>query len=438
MDDDAIILTAAVEQLTAQANADKKYRRYYDGNHDLSFATPKFRSTFGAMFSAFAENLCPTVVDEMTDRLTIESFVSDDGKEQQTVDDAMDIWRANRMDRRQDEVHKEAAKVGNAFLIVWPDEDNKPVFYPNQSNMMTVRYDPEAPGRVLWAAKWWQQDDKKIRLNLYRPDAIVKYITRNPVTDGTLPKVLTAFEPYTVEREPWPLTHEWGVVPVFHFGNNAGVGEFGRSELHDVIPLQDALNKSVADMMVGGEFVALPQRVITGWEPEIDEETGKPKKLPSELDKWLAFASNDVNVAQLPAADMSQFLDAQAKFRTSIAVVSRTPLHHVNPLSGQWPSGEALGTAESPLVKKVGKRQVSFGNVWEDAMTLALRMAGKEPPPLSANWQEAETRSDNDRVNRVVQLTNAGASLEGAMRVESYSDDQVSVATAVAVDGIEQ
>ena len=33
--------------------------RYYNGLHDLRFATEKFENTFGTLFREFALNLCP-------------------------------------------------------------------------------------------------------------------------------------------------------------------------------------------------------------------------------------------------------------------------------------------------------------------------------------------------------------------------------------------
>ena len=57
------------------------------------------------------------------------------------------------------------------------------------------------------------------------------------------------------------------MVPVVPFPN-LGEGSFGMSELRDVVPLQDALNKTLLDMLVGSESQALPQRYALGLEIE--------------------------------------------------------------------------------------------------------------------------------------------------------------------------
>src|SRR5205085_5557231 len=124
------------------------------------------------------------------------------------------------------------------------------------------------------------------------PDRIEKYISRNP-TEGWLPDAgdfvpagTRASLPARVnnerdERAGSPRSGEsvtadvipnpFGVVPVFHFANNADLGQPGRSELEAAIPVQDGLNKSVLDMLVAMEFSAYRQRWAAGIEIEYDE-----------------------------------------------------------------------------------------------------------------------------------------------------------------------
>jgi hypothetical protein len=421
---------AALAQFRARAKGYALATDYYEGNHRLAFATRKFHDTFGWLFSAFADNLCASVVDALADRLALTGFgvdgaAPDDAGAQQVSDDAWAIWNANRMDRRSGMVHLEAPKTGDAYVIVWPNREGSPRLDPQRANEMTVRYDPEEPGVLRWAVKAWREDDGRVRLNLYYPDRIVKYITRRAPKGAGLPDKAEAFEPYQPIGETWPLANEWGVVPVFAFANNAGEGELGQSELRDVIPLQDALNKAIADMLVAMEFVALPQRWITGWTPPIDPDTKQPVQLQMAIERFLTFGGKDIALGQFPAADLSQFLKAQDSFRQEIAAVSRTPLHFIVPSTGTPPSGEALKTAESPLLAKVADRQVAWGNRWEDCLMLALRMSGYgDVPQLSARWKDATPRDDAQRPAEVQALTAAGATIRGAAIVAGYSEEQ--------------
>ena len=62
---------SALASLHVRAPDYALYRAYYDGQHRLAFATDKFRDAFGTILRSFADNLCPTVVDAVADRLEV-------------------------------------------------------------------------------------------------------------------------------------------------------------------------------------------------------------------------------------------------------------------------------------------------------------------------------------------------------------------------------
>ena len=59
----------ALEDLRPSRTRYARTERYYDGDHDLAFATEKFVNTFGTLFREFALNLCPVVCDAVRDKL---------------------------------------------------------------------------------------------------------------------------------------------------------------------------------------------------------------------------------------------------------------------------------------------------------------------------------------------------------------------------------
>lgn len=191
--------------------------RYYSGDHDLTFATEKFQNAFGSLFGEFAMNLCPAIVDAVKDKLIVRGFSVDDpvvssqrvavsskqsavgsSRTANSIDsdnsmqagslrsDANRIWRRNRMAIRAGELHKEVLKCGDAYMIVWPDARGRAVMYPNRAANVSVTYDKDSPGKIAWAAKYWRTADKRIRLNLFYPDRIEKYVSRNE-SEGALP-----------------------------------------------------------------------------------------------------------------------------------------------------------------------------------------------------------------------------------------------------------
>ena len=386
---------------------------YYDGRHRLAFATDKFRSAFGSLIKAFAENLCPSVVDTTADWLQVSGFAAES---EDLTARAGEIWKRNRMDRRAGEVHTEALKSGDAYVIVWPGADGLPRLYPQQADQVCVYYDEEEPGRVTKAAKvFWSEDLLAWRANLYYPDRIEKYVGPNAGKQGyaAFPLGSTSFVTYQPAGETWPLANVWGRVPVCHFANNAATGLPGVSELANIIPLQDGLNKSITDMLVAMEFVALPQRWITGLEIDIDPATGKPVA-PFETgpERVWAVGAPDAQFGQFPGADLTSFMGAQDGFRMAIARVSRTPLHLLGlQTGGDWPSGEALKTAEGPLSSKVGDRQIAFGNTWEDVIGLALQMDGMAGwAELSCEWVDQTPRNSRSHIEALLLKQQLGAS----------------------------
>lgn len=436
-------LGKALALLKARAAAYDLYGDYYRGKQRLAFASKKFNDAFGSLFQAFADNLCATVVDAVGDRLTLVGFGTE-GRQQDGVAvdspaaQAWALWKANRMDEQSAIVHTEALACGDAYLIAWTDSDGNPRLYPNPARRVVVVTDDERPELALWAAKVWPLDDGRVRATLYYPDRIEKYVTRAK-SSSALPDKPSIFQEYEVEGESWPLPNPYGRVPVFHFANNRGMHGWGRSELEPVIPLQDGLNKSIADMLVAAEFLALPQRYAIGLEVETDPTTGKAKAPFSPgADRIWAVANDAVKFGQFDPADLDGFLREQDSFRTEIARVSRTPLHYLTPISGDFPSGESLRTAEAPFLSKVKRRQVSYGNVWEDCFRFLLQMTNGPDVALNALWQDPTPKGEKEQAETVQIKRLLGVSEAQGLSELGYSPEQIQQMQTQATDEIKR
>lgn len=429
----------ALEDIAGRAGRYARLRRYYDGDHDLTFATEKWRTTFGTLFEGFRDNLCPAVVDALTDRLRLTTVASagarQPGDADPIADAVADVWRLNRLDRRTGEVHLEASKLGDGFVVVWPkspEEPNVPVITPQRAERIAVSYDEGGNiGALRLAAKVWPFDasGKRWRLNLYYPDRIEKLVSRERTGSDSryLPDKADAFEPYDDPVGGATVANPYDRVPVFHFGNNAPVGQYGRAELADVLPIQDALNKAVADMLVAMEFQALPQRWVAGLEPVIDPTTGQEAE-PFEpgADRLWQFVSDKAKAGQFEAADLRQFIAVQDSLRAECARVSRTPLHYLL-LSGTFPSGEALNAAESPLEAKADDRRGSHGEVWEDVIGFALTVARRRETgePLQAVWADTKHVSPKEQAEALAIKRTLGVSQRQVLRELGYTEEDI-------------
>lgn len=417
------ILDVAIRTFKARVPFYRKYQRYYDGDHPLIFTGYEKKNTaFLELFKNFSDNLCRVPVDAVCDRLQVREFTIETGAATSNMD-AWELWMANRMAEQSQRVHREALRCGDAYILVWPDDEGKVRMYPQRARQVIVEYNPEKPDVVAWAAKWWaERANKRIRINLYFAERIEKYEYKRESTDLTLPESGKSF---TLMEDPMP--HDFKRVPVFHFANDSDDGEVGRSELEIVTPLQDALNKAFLDMLIGSEYHALPQRWVTGVEVMTNPETGKPVK-PFEpgADKVWTLANEAAKFGQFDAANLEQFLKVKDNIRIEIARVTGLPMHYMNVSSGQQPSGEALRTSEARLVQKVKARQGDFGDVWEDVMMFALQLDGKSAEnKLATVWVDPQSVSDEEKLNGLVLKQQIGVSAEQLLSEMGYGESDI-------------
>ena len=462
-------ISQAIEQFRSSAARYQKTERYYRGDHDLAFATEKFANTFGTLFREFAMNLCPAICDAVRDKLRVTGFSVNVGTPAALVSvpptvvggavnsppataggtdshalrsDIDRIWFRNRMQQRAGEIHKEALKNGDAYAIVWFDPAGDVTIYPQRAANVTIAYDEERPGRILWAAKYWRTADKRTRLNIFYPDRIERYVTKNG-TESTLPiaadfvpvsglKSLVSStktedeRPETRDLRPGSISNSFGVVPVFHFANNADIGCHGSSELAAAIPIQDGLNKSILDMLVAMEFSAFRQRWVAGIEVDIDPETGEAKQpFSSGVDQLWVSSDPGTTFGDFGASNLDQFLKVKDSFRVDMASVTGTPLHYFLQTSRGFASGEALKQNETRFLAKVRDRQMSFGQTWAELMSFALKLAGHDGVELVTNWEDPSPTTEKDLLENLLLKKQLGISTEQALKEAGYGDVDV-------------
>ncbi len=445
-----IHIEEAIDGFRRNAGRYARVERYYEGNHDLAFATDKFRNAFGSLFREFALNLCPAVCEAVRDKLRVVGFSVDIvGTQAASLllkntqagsprSDARRIWNANRMRIRAGEVHKEALICGDAYMIVWPDAAGNAVMYPNRAASCIVTYDDEQPGKIVRAAKYWRGADKRVRLNLFYPDRIEKYVSKE-ASEGSLVEA-TEFVPFVEsarfsvssaargeQAKACTLNNPYGVVPVFHFANNAGIGAFGRSELEAALPVQDGLNKSMLDMLVAMEYSAFRQRWAAGIEVEVDNDGKVLPPFSAGVDRLWISQNADASFGDFATANLDQFLKVKDSFRGDIASVTGTPQHYfMQNQMRNTASGEALRKAETRFLAKVRDRQETFGQIWADVMQFALAIEGKgDGMQLITDWEDPAPMSDKEFLENILLKKQIGLPVEQALIEAGYGEADV-------------
>lgn len=442
----------ALVSLRERAKAYQVCINYYDGFQPLNFASDRYQHYFGQMVRRYRENLCPGIVDSLTDRLQVTGAVLEAqlapestespipaGEQQQPGQDPdaaanaalWAIWKANRMAVRAGRIHKEAVKVGDAFVIVWKDPlIGSARFYVQDSRRIHCHYDPETE-ICDWAAKFWIDETKRGRCVLYFPDRIERYVTAQAIRPvNGLPGDKAAWQP---DGEIMPNPQDR--VPVFHFANDADLGEYGQSELRDVMPIQDGLNKSVADMLVAMEFAAYPQRWGTGIQTETNPVTGREEaEFEPGIDRLWKAGDEMAKFGEFAAADLDKFINVTNRFKAAAADVVGVPAHYMQMTPGNWPSGESLKTAEARFVAKTQDRQNAFGAVWAEALTFAAAINGVTlDRQIEIVWQDASPRSEIDAATVAgIKVSQIGVSKEQAQRELGYTEEQIQTMGAEA------
>jgi hypothetical protein len=412
------------QRLDARSATIGLYEDYYLGHHRLSFATTKFRETFGNLFRALAVNFCLLVVDAENERLNIEGFNMGGDPAGGADTDAWRFWRLNKMEARAPVAHAEALSKGESYIVVWsnPKRQGVPLIRIADARRMIVEHDDGDDDARLAALRRWIGVDRYEYATLYLPDRIEKYRSREAVPIGMAPAERA--EAYWVRREvsgeDWPIPNPLGVVPVIPLSYNPMLTGMGRSELASVVPIQDAINKLVADMIVASEYVAFPQRWATGIDVPTDPNTGVPlepfKAGPGRL--WIADAVPGMDqpiepkFGSFPQANLSPYTDAIEMLVQDIASITKTPAHYLLGQSGNFPSGESLKATETGLVAKSRSAMRQFGESWEETIRLAFRIVGDSRGTVEEGgeaviWRDPESRvlsEVTDAVGKHVQM----------------------------------
>jgi Phage portal protein, SPP1 Gp6-like len=248
------------------------------------------------------------------------------------------------------------------------------------------------------------QDDD--RTALYLPDRIVRLRANQtgPTTQGFA----------TVEEQTNPL----GTAPVVNLRNpDRIVDDFGSSEINDLKPLGDALNKSLADMMVTSEYVGWPRRWATSialTEEPIIGEDGRPTIEVVEVNPIPEGARAMISQSEVRAARRRRpgWLRGQ-RARDPWADHGRVHAARARRSFTDNPaSADALRAAEASLTVRAEARHATFGRAWEQfaKLTIAVR-DGRNPNLIDDTrllWADAATRNVAQHADAVVKLYQAG------------------------------
>lgn len=385
-----------------QARQDKirQYREYYDGAHDTQLTERQRQYLELKVGQEFNGNYCPIPVDSLAEKLTITGAKTTDDTQTEILND----WLTkNKLDGLQGIVHTCALRDGDSYIMVdWDEETQIPRFTEEMAccdgDGVKVHYQDGHRRKIDFATKRWCPKQGEAagyirRLNIYYPDRIEKYVSNQTASEGE-------WQPYVDEGEtawPIPWLRKDGSpigVTVGHFKNKEQGYQYGDSELSDIIPLQNAYNKSLIDLLAAGDTTAFRVFTMVG---------DNPSGIKVAPGSWIYSmrppgGDSGASIGHIPGEDLTPLIALKDSMATEIAKVSRTPLSYFQ-ISGQVAAADTQEELKEAMYSKVQKRQTYFGNSWENALrharvlwnefgpgpeldeTVAIEMVWKSPKP---------------------------------------------------------
>lgn len=394
----------ALAQLLSVLDADQarigEWDKYYAGEQALAYLSPEARAALGTRFGRLSSNLPRLAVSSLAERLRVNGFGGDDAEQ------VWAAWLRNDLDQLAGVAHREALALGRSHAIVWADPRGKARVSIESATQVAVQIDPGSRETVAAVKRWATMTpagvpDQTIAV-LYEPDRITRFVGKSSSA--------TVFT--TAEVIDNPL----GVVPVVTLRNSDRLLDGGVSEMADLVPLIDGLNKVITDMLVGSEYYARPRRWATGLEldevPVLDadgNETGETtttNPIP-DSSRVMINESAEGKFGSLPAADLAAYEAAVRVLTSQIMAVSALPAHYVGALTDQPASADALRAAEASLTARAEAKQAMFGRAWEAVGRLILAVENLRDPDeyrVSVRWADPATRSVAQQADAAVKL----------------------------------
>lgn len=388
------------KELDGRANAVRLYQRYYAGDHPMAYVSAAFRQAYGSTYLRYADNFAGLVVDALVERLTVQGFRWDNAAGSRK---AWRLWQANRMDAESKKAIRVSCVTGQSSLIVGPDPKGgeTPIIRVQKPDQVAVGYGDDPLVREV-ALKRWKTADSRELATLFYADRIEKYERED-----------RGWSRRAVAGEPWPLPHDLGAVPVVPLVSSPDLDNDGRSDIHDVIPLQDQLNTLQRFALVVAEETAFRQRWVKGVDIPVDPETNKPIELfKTRVGQTWHAADKDAGFGDFDQSDPTGLLAQMEKVVQHMATKTRTPAHYLLGMSGTFPSGESLKATENGLVAKARDRAVDLGEPLEEVMALAFRASGDMTRGHYASgeteWKDPEYRTEAEHVDALLKMASLG------------------------------
>jgi hypothetical protein len=432
---------AAVRRLSAklddQARDADVWRRYYEGDQPLKFASQEWRTWFGDQYKGFSDNWCASVVDATAERQRLSGFRPFGA--QRADPDLGRVMKANGADIDYGLAATEAQYGRRAFMTVWgnPDDEATPEVTFESPTQMVLEYEAGSRRKRKLALKRWTDEWGVTHCTLYTPENLWKF------TQGSALILLRGAAADWRPREDddvWPLPNPLGLVPVVEIANRTTLLGAPLSAISGVAAMQDAINLIWSHLFTASDFAALPQRVILGAElpkiPVLDADGQKIGEkvidLPeANIKRILNLDGPDAKIAEWSPAKMDGFLEVISTGVNHIANQTRTPAYYM--MGGTTFANigaEAIKALDAGLVQKVNNLNDVHSDPLRAGAVMICKAQGDELKAAamaagSVEFADSEIRSDAQLADSLTKYHSIGFPFEWLAKQKISDPDEL-------------
>lgn len=339
-------------------------------------------------------------IDVLVESLVLEGFKLADGP---PPEDLNRILQANNFDTLLTLGLTEALIQGAAFVVAGGREDSDiPMLSVHKGDEFSIKEDYQ--GRIIQAVRRYRKGNQTFKA-VYTPGRTAWY-----QVEGSLEVLIEEAET------------GYDRVPVVPLVNRKRIGEEGQSEIEDIATLCDAASRSLTNLQVAQELLAMPVRYLFGDDvkSQFKNADGSQKsRVEAYLGHYIVGPKGST-AGSIPGSDLNQIINSFKVYAQQVSALTGIPPFMMGISADSNPaSAEAMRSAKDRLITRAEMKQHIFGDAVEDIARMVLALAGVEVDgleTLEARWRDPAVASVSSRNALMLQAHAQGIITEETAR----------------------